>query len=233
MRCRACGLLLPGRRNMRYLHTRRGTSRYRNGKGIDVAVIVWPRRQHSTEPRELVVPLAAHLPVAYRDGPAARSVAAPRVAVSARPGHHGGALNHTAPLTAPALSRTPHHSHREPPSPHPPRARFHECDVLLKRVIRTSHSLKLGAQWRLGQRLELGAQWRLGQRLELGAQWRLGQRLELGAQWRLGQRLELGAQWRLGQRLELGAQWRLGQRPRWARCGPPVRLSAWRTAIRR
>ena len=51
MRCRACGLLLPGRRSMRYLHTRRGTSRYRNGNGIDVAVIVWPRRQHSTECR--------------------------------------------------------------------------------------------------------------------------------------------------------------------------------------
>ena len=78
---------------MRYLHTRRGTSRYRNGNGIDVAVIVWPRRQHSTESRELVVPLTVHLPVAYRDGLAARSVAAPRAAVSARPGHHGGALD--------------------------------------------------------------------------------------------------------------------------------------------
>jgi hypothetical protein len=42
---------------MRYLHTRRGTSRYRNGNGIDVAVIVSPRRQHCPEPRELVVPL--------------------------------------------------------------------------------------------------------------------------------------------------------------------------------
>ena len=78
---------------MRYLYTRRGTSRYRNGNGIDVAVIVWPRRQHSTESRELFVPLTVHIPVAYRKGPAARSVAALRAAVSARPGHHGGALD--------------------------------------------------------------------------------------------------------------------------------------------